>query len=72
MDLACGTGLFAEKIKKIYKNSIIDGSDIYKKSLKIANSKVLYRHLYKICFNNIHPLENKYDLIRLNWRNDIL
>ena len=51
LDLACGTGLFAENIKKIYKNSIIDGSDISKKSLKIANSKNLYRHLYKISFN---------------------
>ena len=65
LDLACGTGLFAEHIKKIYKNSTIDGSDISKKSLKIANSKILYRHLYKISFNNIHPLKNKYDLISL-------
>tara|TARA_Y100000590_G_C15416044_1_gene899504 strand:+ start:89 stop:712 length:624 start_codon:yes stop_codon:yes gene_type:complete len=65
LDLACGTGLFAEKIKKNYKNSIIDGSDISKKSLKIANSKNLYRHLYKISFNNIHPLKNKYDLVSL-------
>ena len=65
LDLACGTGLFAEKIKKNYKNAIIDGSDISKKSLKIANSKNLYRHLYKISFNNIHPLKNKYDLVSL-------
>ena len=65
LDLACGTGLFAEKIKKNYKKSIIDGSDISKKSLKIANSKNLYRHLYKISFNNIHPLKNKYDLVSL-------
>ena len=43
LDLACGTGMFAVKLKKNYPNVIIDGCDISSQSLKIANKKKLYR-----------------------------
>ena len=39
LDLACGTGMFAVKLKKNYPNVIIDGCDISSQSLKIANKK---------------------------------
>ena len=34
LDLACGTGLFGVKLKKVYPKSHIYGSDISKKKLK--------------------------------------
>ena len=39
LDLACGTGMFAVKLKKNYPNVTIDGCDISSQSLKIANKK---------------------------------
>ena len=45
LDLACGTGMFAEKLQKVYPKIIIDGCDISSKSLKIAMQKKLYRNL---------------------------
>ena len=39
LDLACGTGMFGEEIKKQLKNSTIDGCDISADSLKIAKKK---------------------------------
>jgi len=36
LDLACGTGMFAEKLQKIYPKIVIDGCDISSESLKIA------------------------------------
>jgi ubiquinone/menaquinone biosynthesis C-methylase UbiE len=39
LDLACGTGMFAAKLKKNYPNITIDGCDISSQSLKIANKK---------------------------------
>ena len=34
LDLACGTGLFAQEIKKIYPTIICDGTDISKKIIE--------------------------------------
>ena len=50
LDLACGTGMFADKLLKKYPNIVIDGCDISSKSLKIAKQKKLYRNLMKKSF----------------------
>ena len=65
LDLACGTGMFAEEIKKKYKKIIIDGCDISAQSLKIAKQKKLYRKLYKKSFEKKIKITNKYDLISM-------
>ena len=65
LDLACGTGLFAEKILKIYKNCIIDGTDISSKSLKIAKNKQYYRNLYRTSFQKKHKTKDKYNIVSL-------
>ena len=43
LDLACGTGMFAVKLKKNYPNVTIDGCDISFQSLKIAKKKKICR-----------------------------
>jgi len=65
LDLACGTGMFAEEIKKKYKNIIIDGCDISSQSLKIAKQKKLYRKLFKKSFEKKIQITSKYDLISM-------
>ena len=65
LDLACGTGLFVEKFKKIFPKCICDGSDISKEILEISNSKGLYRNLYKTSFEKKINLKNQYDLVSL-------
>ena len=65
LDLACGTGLFVEKFKKIFPKCICDGSDISKEILEISNSKGLYRNLYKTSFEKKIILKNQYDLVSL-------
>ena len=65
LDLACGTGMFAEEIKKKYKKIIIDGCDISAQSLKIAKQKKLYRKLYKKSFEKKIKITSKYDLISM-------
>ena len=65
LDLACGTGIFAEKLKKIYPNIIIDGCDISSKSLKIAKQKKLYRKLIKKNFEKKININNKYDSVSM-------
>ena len=65
LDLACGTGMFAEEIKKKYKKIIIDGCDISTQSLKIAKQKKLYRKLYKKSFEKKIKITSKYDLISM-------
>lgn len=65
LDLACGTGLFVEKFKKIFPKCICDGSDISKEILEISNSKGLYRNLYQTSFENKINLKNRYDLVSL-------
>ena len=65
LDLACGTGLFVEKFKKIFPKCICDGSDISNEILEISNSKGLYRNLYQTSFENKINLKNRYDLVSL-------
>ena len=45
LDLACGTGMFAEELNKKYPNIIIDGCDISSQSLKIAKKRI-YIEIY--------------------------
>ena len=64
-DLACGTGLFAEELKKKYKNIKIDGCDISSLSLEIAKKKNLYRYLFKNDFEKKIKFNYKYDLVSM-------
>ena len=63
LDLACGTGLFAESIIKFFPKAVIDGMDISKKILHKAKEKKIYKKL--ICSNFDHNffIKKKYDLI---------
>ena len=65
LDLACGTGMFAAKLKKKYTNIDIDGCDISSKSLKIAKSKKLYRSLIKQSFEKKINIIKKYDAVSM-------
>ena len=65
LDLACGTGLFAEKITKIFKDCIVDGVDISNESLKIAKNKKYYRNLYNFSFQKKHNFNHKYNIVSL-------
>jgi len=65
LDLACGTGMFAEELNKKYPNIIIDGCDISSQSLKIAKKKNLYRNLYKKSFESKINIKQKYDSISM-------
>jgi len=65
LDLACGTGLFVEKFKKIFPKCICDGSDISKEILEISHSKGIYRNLYQTSFENKINLKNRYHLVSL-------
>ena len=50
LDLACGTGMFAAKLKKNYPNITIDGCDISSQSLKIAKKKATLQKINKTKF----------------------
>ena len=63
MDIACGTGLFAEEIIKIYPNALIDGADISKKIIKHAKLKNIYNNLICFNFDKEFKIKKKYDLI---------
>ena len=65
LDLACGTGLFGEELKKIYSKVQIYGSDISGKSLKIAKEKNIYKDLIKLNFENKHKYQIKFDLVSI-------
>ena len=65
LDLACGTGMFAEELKKTYPNIIIDGCDISSKSLIIAKQKKLYRNLIKKNFEKKINISKKYDSVSM-------
>ena len=65
LDLACGTGMFAEKLQQIYPKIIIDGCDISSKSLKIAKQKKLYRSLIKKSFEKKINIIKKYDSVSM-------
>tara|TARA_B100001287_G_scaffold181568_1_gene153120 strand:- start:22 stop:648 length:627 start_codon:yes stop_codon:yes gene_type:complete len=65
LDLACGTGLFAQEIRKIYPNITCDGTDISKKIINISLQKGLYRNFYLSGFEkNIKP-DNDYNVVSL-------
>ena len=65
LDLACGTGLFGSELKKIYPKINIYGSDISKRSLKIALEKKIYRKLQIKNFEALHNYKIKFDLISI-------
>ena len=65
LDLACGTGLFGEKLVDAYSNSKIYGSDISKKSLDIANKKKIYNELININFETKKNYKTKFDLVSM-------
>ena len=65
LDLACGTGLFGEKLFNTYRNSKIYGSDISKKSLEIANKKKIYNKLTNINFETKKNYKKKFDLVSM-------
>ena len=65
LDLACGTGLFGAKLKKVYPKSHIYGSDISKKSLKISSEKKIYKKLQIKNFEQLHNYKIKFELISL-------
>ena len=65
LDLACGTGLFAEEVRKYFPKCICDGCDISGEILKISKTKKIYRNLYKKSFEKKINSKNKYDLVSL-------
>ena len=65
LDLACGTGMFAEELQKKYNKIIIDGCDISSLSLKISKQKNLYRKLVKKSFEKKIILNQKYDSVSM-------
>ena len=65
LDLACGTGLFGSELKKLYKDSLIYGSDISKKSLKIAAQKNIYHFLVHQNFEKKYIFRRKFDLVSI-------
>ncbi len=65
LDLACGTGMFAQQLIKKYPNIIIDGCDISSKSLKIAKLKKLYRNLFNKSFEQKINITKKYDAVSM-------
>ena len=65
LDLACGTGMFAARLKKNYPNITIDGCDISSQSLKIAKKKQLYRKLIKQSFEKKINITYKYDSVSM-------
>lgn len=65
LDLACGTGLFGNELKKIYKQSNLYGSDISNASLLIAKQKKIYDNLKCLSFEKIVKYNFKFDLISL-------
>ena len=65
LDLACGTGMFGEEIKKQFKNITVDGCDISADSLKFAKQKKIYRKLFKNSFEKKINLSHQYDLVSI-------
>ena len=65
LDLACGTGMFAARLKKNYPNITIDGCDISSQSLKIAKKKQLYRKLIKQSFEKKINITKRYDSVSM-------
>ena len=63
LDIACGTGLFAEKITNIYPNALIDGFDISKEILKKAKVKKIYNKLFFSNFDEKILVRTKYSVV---------
>ena len=57
LDLACGTGMFANELAKKYPHIIIDGCDISTKSIKIAKLKSTIK-IYLIFLHIKIPIRN--------------
>ena len=62
LDLACGTGLFAESITNFFPKAVIDGMDISKKILLKAKEKKIYNKLFCSNFDGNFIIKKKYDL----------
>ncbi len=65
LDLACGTGLFGEKLIELNKNCKIYGSDISLRSLKIAEEKKIYKSLFHKNFESKLNFRSKFDLVSM-------
>ena len=65
LDLACGTGLFAQEIRKIYPTITCDGTDISKKIINISLQKGLYRNLYLSSFEKNIKSDDDYNVVSL-------
>jgi len=63
LDLACGTGLFAEEILKKFPNLIIDGIDISSRIIKIAEKKKIYNKLKCLNFDKRFVFKKKYNIV---------
>ena len=63
LDLACGTGLFAEEILKQFPNLIIDGIDISSRIIKIAERKKIYNKLKCLNFDKRFVFKKKYNIV---------
>ena len=63
LDLACGTGMFAEQILKFFPNISIHGIDISKKILLKAREKKKKKKLSCCNFDKNFLTKDKYDLI---------
>ena len=65
LDLACGTGLFALEIRKVFPTIICDGSDISKKIMNISLQKNLYRNLFLSNFEKKIRSVDNYNVVSL-------
>ena len=65
LDLACGTGLFAQELGKIYPDIICDGTDISKKIINVSLQKGVYRNLYLSSFEKNIKSDDDYNVVSL-------
>ena len=65
LDLACGTGLFAEEFLKAFPSCICDGSDISPKIMDISKNKKIYRKLFQSNFEKKIKVKSKYNIVSL-------
>ena len=63
LDLACGTGLFAEEILKQFPKLIIDGIDISSKIISVAEKKKIYNKLKCLNFDKRFLFKQQYNLV---------
>ena len=65
LDLACGTGLFAQEIRKVFPTIVCDGADISKQIIKISLNKNLYKNLYISSFEKKFKSDDDYNVVGL-------